>query len=157
MHRSVLSLHQLIEHADCVLPVENEALLDICAKAGIPTKDAVKGSSLADVPGSSSSGGGGSGGAGAGAGGRSEGGSGEGTAFDAMNNIAAHLLTNMTASMRFEGSLNVDLNEITTNLVPFPRMHFLSSSLSPLYSLADIKAQTAPRRFDQMFTDAFSR
>lgn len=34
--------------------------------------------------------------------------------------------------MRFEGSLNVDLNEITMNLVPFPRMHYLVSSLSPL-------------------------
>jgi hypothetical protein len=33
--------------------------------------------------------------------------------------------------MRFEGSLNVDLNEITMNLVPFPRMHYLISSLSP--------------------------
>jgi tubulin epsilon len=59
--------------------------------------------------------------------------------------------------MRFEGSLNVDLNEITTNLVPFPGMHFLTSSLSPLYALADLAAQTAPRRLDQMFTDAFSR
>ena len=29
--------------------------------------------------------------------------------------------------MRFEGSLNVDLNEITTNMVPYPRMHYLMS------------------------------
>ena len=25
----------------------------------------------------------------------------------------------------FPGELNVDLNEITTNLVPFPRLHYL--------------------------------
>ena len=43
--------------------------------------------------------------------------------------------------MRFEGVLNVDLNEITMNLVPFPRLHFLVSSLAPLYSLADVKLQ----------------
>jgi len=43
------------------------------------------------------------------------------------------------SSARFEGSLNVDLNEITMNLVPFPRMHYLVSSQTPLYSLADIK------------------
>ncbi len=46
--------------------------------------------------------------------------------------------------MRFEGVLNVDLNEITMNLVPYPRLHFLMSSLAPLYSLTDAKMQ--PRR-----------
>jgi len=45
----------------------------------------------------------------------------------------------MYSSARFEGSLNVDLNEITMNLVPFPRMQYLVSSQTPLYSLADIK------------------
>ena len=44
----------------------------------------------------------------------------------------------MYSSARFEGSLNVDLNEITMNLVPFPRMQYLVSSQTPLYSLADI-------------------
>ena len=39
--------------------------------------------------------------------------------------------------MRFEGVLNVDLNEITMNLVPYPDLHFLISSIAPLYSLAD--------------------
>ena len=56
-----------------------------------------------------------------------------------MNNIIAHLLSNLTCSMRFEGTLNVDLNEITTNLVPFPDLKFLISSLAPLYSLNDTK------------------
>ena len=39
---------------------------------------------------------------------------------------------------RFEGSLNVDLNEITMNLVPFPRLHYLISALSPLYTSLDL-------------------
>ena len=38
--------------------------------------------------------------------------------FDSMNNIVANMLLNLTSSSRFEGSLNVDLNEITMNLVP---------------------------------------
>ncbi len=42
--------------------------------------------------------------------------------FDSMNGIAATMLLNMTSSMRFEGSLNVDLNDITMNLVPFPQV-----------------------------------
>ena len=49
-----------------------------------------------------------------------------------MNNLVAHMLSNLTASMRFAGSLNVDLNELTSTLVPFPRLHFLSASLAPL-------------------------
>lgn len=29
-YNALMSLSQLIEHADCVLPAENQALLDIC-------------------------------------------------------------------------------------------------------------------------------
>jgi len=50
-----------------------------------------------------------------------------------------------SSSMRFEGILNLDLNEITMNLVPYPELHFLMSSIVPLYSLSDTKLQ--PRKF----------
>jgi len=50
--------------------------------------------------------------------------------FDEMNGVMARVLIDLTASMRFAGDLNVDLNEVTTNLVPYPRMHYLMSSLS---------------------------
>lgn len=33
---------------------------------------------------------------------------------------------------RFEGSLNVDLSEFQTNLVPFPRIHFPLSTYAPI-------------------------
>lgn len=72
-----------------------------------------------------------------------------------MNNIVANLILNLTSSSRFEGSLNVDLNEIATNLIPYPRLHYLVSSQTPLYALSDVKI--APRRLDQMFSDAFSK
>jgi len=75
--------------------------------------------------------------------------------WDEMNNIAAHVLANLTSGMRFEGSLNVDLNEITMNLVPFPKLHFLIPSLAPLCSFSDVKFE--PRSLDQMFNDAFHR
>ena len=39
--------------------------------------------------------------------------------------------------MRFEGSLNVDLNEITTNLVPYPKMHYLISRYIQLTEYED--------------------
>lgn len=72
-------------------------------------------------------------------------------AFDSMNGIAANMLLHLTSSVRFEGPLNVDLNEITTNLVPFPRLHFLLASLSPLAAPKDLgKLVGAPRMVDQV-------
>merc|ERR1712099_36542 len=38
----------------------------------------------------------------------------------------------MTAALRYDGELNVDMNEFQTNLVPFPRLHFMTTSLAPL-------------------------
>ncbi len=141
-YNSVLSLNELIQHADCVLPVENQALIDICSRIAAgrdgrkaDRKNKVESTLLA------------------GKGGRSD----RARAFDDMNTIGAHLLCNLTCSMRFEGNLNVDLNEITMNLVPFPRLHFLLSSVAPLYSLADKKISCGPRGINQMFNAAFSR
>ena len=37
----------------------------------------------------------------------------------------------MTASLRFEGCLNVDLVEFQTNLVPYPRIHFPLITYAP--------------------------
>ena len=61
-----------------------------------------------------------------------------------MNGIAANLLLNLTAGMRFDGALNVDINEVTTNLVPFPKLHFLLSSMSPAVVPAD-RGKNSPR------------
>lgn len=66
--------------------------------------------------------------------------------YEKENSIVANVINNLTCSMRFEGDLNVDLNEITMNLVPYPRMHFLLSSLSPLYNILNPKF--APRNID---------
>merc|ERR1712241_362782 len=40
----------------------------------------------------------------------------------------------MMAALRFDGELNVDMNEFQTNLVPFPRLHFMTTSLAPVIS-----------------------
>lgn len=49
-----------------------------------------------------------------------------------LNRIIAQVYSSMTASLRFDGALNVDLSEFQTNLVPYPRIHFMLSSYSPI-------------------------
>ena len=62
-------------------------------------------------------------------------------------------------SSRFEGSLNVDLNEITMNLVPYPRLHYLMASQAPIVnSLADPAAAQLPvmKRLESVFHEALA-
>ncbi|CAK9294939.1 unnamed protein product [Gordionus sp. m RMFG-2023] len=52
-----------------------------------------------------------------------------------LNNLISQVLSSLTASLRFDGQLNVDMCEFQTNLVPYPKIHFPISSLSPLISV----------------------
>ena len=131
-YNSMLALNCLIESADCVLPVDNQALFDIVskvdsqyAKMKLEKSESVKdGSSIIESANSKK----------------------KENHFEKENSIVANVVNNLTCSMRFEGDLNVDLNEITMNLVPFPKMHFLQSSLAPLYSI--INPKIIPRTID---------
>ena len=149
-YNAMLALNMLIEHADCVLPVDNQALFDIVSRVDAQyakarqDKQEARGSSAAAASiqtGSSVL----------------ESGNKKSKAnhFEKENSIVANVVNNLTCSMRFEGDLNVDLNEITMNMVPFPKMHFLQSSISPLYNL--INPKLLPRNIDQSFSDAFDR
>ncbi|KAF3611127.1 hypothetical protein DY000_02048403 [Brassica cretica] len=42
--------------------------------------------------------------------------------------------TSTVSSLRFDGALNVDVTEFQTNLVPYPRIHFMLSSYAPVIS-----------------------
>merc|ERR1719419_1881804 len=52
--------------------------------------------------------------------------------YSQLNVIIAKVVSSMTASLRFDGELNVDLGEFQTNLVPFPRLHFMTTALAPV-------------------------
>ncbi|XP_031526738.2 tubulin alpha chain-like 3 [Vicugna pacos] len=93
-YNSVLTTHSTLEHADCTLLVDNEAIYDICHHK-------------LDV---------------------------ERPSYASINGLISQAVSSITASLRFEGALNVDLIEFQTNLVPYPRIHFPLTSLAPIIS-----------------------
>lgn len=52
--------------------------------------------------------------------------------YSHLNRLMSQVLSGITASLRFNGSLNVDLDDFQTNLVPFPRIHFPIASYAPV-------------------------
>ena len=126
-YNSVLAMNKLTENSDCVLPVDNKALRTILDFVESEKNKKHNSCDILDQ------------------------GNEKTQAFAKMNNVIAHLLNNLTCSMRFEGMLNVDLNEITMNLVPFPGMPYLVTSLAPLYSIVEKEKQGY--NLDQIFDD----
>ena len=108
----MLATSELIEHADCVFPLDNTALFAFSQRE----KTGKKGGQQKDEEPPHASGV-------ASKRSRDKG-------FDAINGVAARMLCHLTSSSRFHGEMNVDLNEIYTNLVPYPRLHFLITALS---------------------------
>ena len=51
-----------------------------------------------------------------------------------LNRLLGQVISSLTASLRFDGALNVDITEFQTNLVPYPRIHFMLSSYAPVIS-----------------------
>jgi len=70
-----------------------------------------------------------------------------------LNVIITKVISSMTSALRFEGELNVDLNEFQTNLVPFPRLHFMTTSLAPM--LPAEKKATAQNGCQQITDECF--
>lgn len=158
-YNCMLAMQQLTEHADCVMPIDNQSLTGIVNRVeaafnpstGSATSAGTFSQNLRKLDPSnvlransaiiSSA--------------NSNQKKSQEKPFDSMNNIVANMLLNLTSSSRFDGSLNIDLNEITTNLVPFPRLHYLLTSLSPLY--INEKTHLQVRGIEQMFSDAFKK
>jgi len=57
--------------------------------------------------------------------------------YDDLNQVISQALSDITASLRFKGSLNTDMKEFLVNLVPYPRSHFLMASFAPMATAED--------------------
>lgn len=111
-YNSVLSMASIFESADVVFPFDNEQIMASVSSS----KDGVDA------------------GAGGGDGGAAE------SALDRrgkqrkpfreVNSAITAALSNITSSMRFGGEMNVDLNELAVNLVPFRSLNLVCTSLS---------------------------
>lgn len=119
-YNSSFALRELIEHSDCVIPLDNDALTRMAERslnAGAKRQEGGSSAAVAPIdrpfrvaqPTKNTN-----------------------LPFDSMNAIVAQMLSNLTCSMRFPGALNMDINEVTTNLVPYPRLLLLTSAIAPL-------------------------
>jgi len=52
--------------------------------------------------------------------------------YDNINRLIAKAVSSVTASLRFGGELNSDLRDLQTNMVPFPRLHFMITAMAPV-------------------------
>ncbi|RHN73637.1 putative tubulin [Medicago truncatula] len=54
--------------------------------------------------------------------------------YNNLNCLISQVISSLTTSLRFDASVNVDLNELQTNLVPFHTTHFMLTSYAPFIS-----------------------
>jgi len=52
--------------------------------------------------------------------------------YSNLNKLIAQVISSATSSIHFNGVLNSTIREILTNLIPYPRIHFLISSYAPI-------------------------
>ncbi|XP_014214161.1 tubulin epsilon chain [Copidosoma floridanum] len=126
----LLSTRKLIEHATCVFPAENQALQDMCNVYMNNKYENIDQIKYNTLR----------------------------LPFQDMNSIIVNMLLHLTSGSRFPGCLNTDMNELATNLVPYPKLHYIFCSVSPVAFTASQTSVTNIKTFqDELFVNAWSR
>lgn len=73
--------------------------------------------------------------------------------FSNINRVVSQVFSDLTTSLRFQSSLNSDLDQLCTNLIPYPRIHFPVVSHAPLTSAS--KAGHEPASTGQLTKSLF--
>lgn len=55
--------------------------------------------------------------------------------YNNINRILSQVFSSLTVSLRYESFLNADLDQLSTNLVPYPRIHFPVINYTPIISI----------------------
>ena len=111
-YNALLTTHWLLDHTECSIIFDNEALYEICQN-----KLDIKRPS-----------------------------------YDNFNRLIAKVISSQTTGLRYEGDLNVDLNEYQTAIyMPFPRLHFMTSSTSPIINPSETLRNDAQSIAEQCF------
>ncbi|XP_044727332.1 tubulin epsilon chain-like [Chrysoperla carnea] len=110
-----LSTSKLIQYASCVFPVENRQLIDILNLLQNYRSKETLRYMANCKP------------------------------FQDMNSIIVNMLLHLTSGSRFPGALNLDMSDLVTNMVPYPRLHYLSTSYFP-HTLAAMKSSASSNR-----------
>eukprot|EP00297_Palpitomonas_bilix_P005616 CAMPEP_0113867962 /NCGR_PEP_ID=MMETSP0780_2-20120614/713_1 /TAXON_ID=652834 /ORGANISM="Palpitomonas bilix" /LENGTH=506 /DNA_ID=CAMNT_0000852969 /DNA_START=119 /DNA_END=1639 /DNA_ORIENTATION=+ /assembly_acc=CAM_ASM_000599 len=73
--------------------------------------------------------------------------------FGDLNRLVSAVMSGVTCCLRFAGQLNSDLRKLAVNLIPFPRLHFFMIGFAPLTSRGSqqYRALTVPELTQQMF------
>lgn len=77
-----------------------------------------------------------------------------------LNQLISQTVTSWTSSLRFPGTLNLDMDEMATNLVPYPNLHFMVTSYSPIFPeerLKETKELPVPYHSTNQLTAALFR
>ncbi|CAH0553366.1 unnamed protein product [Brassicogethes aeneus] len=77
--------------------------------------------------------------------------------FEDLNSIIVNMLLHLTSGSRFPGSLNFDMNELNTNMVPFPKLKFLSTGFSPITYSSRGSRQSCKQPKTENFLSACSK
>ncbi len=70
-----------------------------------------------------------------------------------LNHLICSTMSGVTTSLRFPGQLNADIRKLAVNMVPFPRLHFFTTSFAPLTSRSSksFRSLSVPELTQQMF------